>query len=143
MCPFFRWRRNLMVCVLIIAVISALFSGFAHAGNYTWDDYRLPFKQTFRFSTAASALVRVTLPDGVVDASARIPMICRMEKNSPRLRPYLIVNNDRRALYYLGGNTLISIRSDHLKVGENEFLFGDQTSSGDLIFIYELRFQMR
>lgn len=70
-------------------------------------------------------------------------MICQMEKNSPRLRPYLMVNNDRRALYYLGGNGVISIRSDHLKVGENEFLFGDQTSSGDLIFIHELRFQIR
>ena len=65
-----------------------------------------------------------------------------MEKNSPRLRPYLIVNNNHAAFYYLGGNGVVNLKTDHLVEGENELIFGDQTSSGDLIFVYEMRLDL-
>ena len=116
------------------------FCGRLHAGTYVWEDFTVPFKQTIRFSTAETAIVRVTIPAGVTTASDRVPIICRIEQNSPWLRPYMIVNNNRAAFYYLGENGVVSIRSEHLKAGPNEFLFGDQTTTGDLIFIYELRF---
>ena len=140
MCPILKIWPNLMWRLWMVVLIVTASVVVSHAGTYVWEDFTVPFKQTIRFSTAATAIVRVTIPAGVTTASDRVPIICRIEQNSPWLRPYMIVNNNRAAFYYLGENGIVSIRSEHLKAGPNEFLFGDQTTTGDLIFIYELRF---
>ncbi len=135
-------RHPLMVWLSLAVLIGTLSATVVCAESYVWEDYRVPFKQTFRFSTAETALVRVTLPADVLSASDRLQMHCQIDKTSPWVRPYLMVNNNRNARYYLGGNGRVSIRTDHLKAGENELVFRDQTTTGDLIFVYALQFQI-
>lgn len=135
-------RNHLIGCLLLVVLIGTFTATIAQAESYVWEDYWVPFKRTFSFSTAEKAVVRVTIPADVVSASDRLQMVCEIDKNNPRLRPYLIVNNNRSALYYLGDIGLVGIRSNHLKAGENELLFGDQTTTGDLIFVYTLQFHL-
>jgi hypothetical protein len=131
-----------------IAQLSALFfmSFFSsipvsasHAETHIWKDLAVPFKQTFRFSTTESAVVRFTVPSDMITASNRIPIFCRIDEYNPRLVPYLIVNGNRKAFYYLVGNGTVNIRSEHLRPGQNELLFSEQSSTGDVIFIHEIR----
>ena len=139
MCPIFKISRNLMGCLWVVALIGSTSAVVSHAATLDWEDFGVPFKQTFSFSTAETVIVRVTIPAEVLSGSERVSIFCRIDKNSPRLRPYLMVKNKRGAFYYLGGNGVVNIRSEHLKAGVNELLFGDQTTTGDLIFVYELR----
>jgi hypothetical protein len=111
------------------------------AETYVWDDISVPLKQTFRFSTAESAIVHITMPAEVLTQPDRIHFFFRIDEYKPSLRPYLMVNGNRDAFYYLGGNGMVKIRSDHLKAGKNELRFGDQTSTGDAIFVHEIRYQ--
>lgn len=139
MCPIFKISRNLMGCLWMVALMVSTSAVVSHAATLNWEDFRVPFKQTFSFSTAETVSVRVTLPAEVLTRSEHVSIFCRIDKNSPRLRPYLMVNNNRNAFHYLRGNGVVNIRSEHLKAGLNELLFGDQTTTGDLIFVYELR----
>lgn len=140
MYPHLKRSRFLFTWLCLPVVIGSLSATVSYAKTYAWEDYSEPFKQTFRFSTTETAVVRVTLPAAFLSASDRIPLFCRMDETSPALRPYLIVNNNRAAFYYLGGNGIVNIRSAHLKAGVNELSFGDQTTTGDLIFISEMHF---
>ena len=128
-----------LLCMAII--FAALTASVAQAATYAWEDIDRPFKQTFRFSTAKTATVRVTIPEAVLNASDRLTIFYRIEPTSARLRPYLLVNSRREAFYFLRRfNGTVNIRRDHLVVGVNELRFDDQTSTGNLIFIYELRY---
>lgn len=141
MCPIFIILRNLMMgCLWVVVLMGSTSAVVSHAATLDWGDFRVPFKQTFSFSTAETVIVQVTIPAEVLTGSEWVSIFCRIDKNSPRLRPYLIVNNNRNAFHYLGGNGVVNIRSEHLQAGVNELLFGDQTTTGDLIFVYELRF---
>jgi len=125
-----------MLAALCLMVVTA---ADAHAETFTWEDIKEPFNQTFRFSRAEAAVVQVSIPRDVLASSGRVSIFLNIDKNRPRLRPYMIVNNNREALYYLGGNGIVNIRSGHLKAGVNELHFRDQTITGDLIFVYEMR----
>jgi hypothetical protein len=94
---------------------------------------------TVRFSTKESAIVRVTMPSDILSASDRIPIFCRIDEYNPRLIPYMIVNGNRKAFYYVGGDGIVNIRSDHLRPGKNELLFSEQSTTGVIIFIHEMR----
>ena len=138
--PIHQWPA--IKWMLMAVMVTICLTGVGRAETYRWEDVSQPFKQTFRFSTAATAVIRVSIPARVLAESGRISLVCRMEKNSPRLRPYLIVNKKRAAFYYLGGNGVVNLKAEHLVAGENELMFGDQTSTGDLIFVYDMRFHL-
>ena len=121
--------------------ISPLWISTSLAETLDWDDISVPFKQTIRFSTAQSAVVHITIPEEILTKSDRVAFFFRIEDHKPSLRPYVVVNGNRAALYYLGGNGIVRIRSDHLKTGKNELRFGDQTTTGDDIFIREIRYE--
>ena len=123
----------------LISFICPISASISHAETYIWDDITAPFKQTFRFSTTESAIVRVTMPPDILTASDRIPLFCRIDDYNPRLTPYIIVNGNRKAFYYLGGDGIVNIRSDHLRPGQNELLFSEQSTTGDILFIHEMR----
>jgi hypothetical protein len=125
-----------MLAALCLTVLTA---ADAHGETFTWEDIKEPFNQTFRFSRAEAAVVQVSIPSDVLAASGRVSIFLDIDKNRPRLRPYMIVNNNRDAFYYLGGNGIVNIQSGHLTVGVNELLFRDMTITGDLIFVYEMR----
>ena len=131
--------NHMLGALCLMASTVTVFTTVAFGETYTWEDIKVPFKQTFRFSINETPVVRVKIPHNILASSGRVSIFLDIEKTSGRLRPYMIVNNNRRALYYLGGNGIVNIRPDHLNEGENEFLFGDQTLTGDLIFIYEMR----
>lgn len=130
------------LCFLGISFfISPLWISISLAETHGWDDISVPFKQTIRFSTAEPAVVHITIPAEILTKSDRVAFFFRIEDHKPSLRPYVVVNGNREAFYYLGGNGIVKIRSDHLKTGKNELRFGDQTSTGDVIFIREIRYQ--
>jgi hypothetical protein len=136
-------HQNMKVSGLLglMILFGSLLAGAAWAGTYVWEDIRTPFKQTLRFSTAETATVQVTIPEAVLTASERVTIFFNIDPTRPRLRPYLLVNDNRAAFYFLGwSNGTVDIRSKHLVAGVNELRFGDQTATGDLIFIYELRY---
>jgi hypothetical protein len=136
-------QKNISVPVLLCmaTLLATLSAGVVSAGTYAWEDIRTPFKQTFRFSTAETATVQVTIPETVLGASDRVTIFYNIDWTSPRLRPYLLVNGNRQAFYFLGRfNGTVTIRSEHLVAGVNALRFADQTATGDLIFIYELRY---
>ncbi len=137
------YQKNIHVSDLLcmVIIIATLPASVACAETYDWEDIRTPFKQTFRFSTANTATVRVTIPETVLTVSDRVRIFCNIQATSPRVRPYLLVNNHREAFYFLGRvSGTINIRADHLVAGVNELRFADQTATGDLIFIFELRY---
>ena len=130
------------LCFLGISfLISPPWISISLAETHVWDDISVPFKQTLRFSSTESAVVHVTIPGEILSKSDQIAFFIRIDEYKSSLSPYLIVNGNRDAFYYLGGNGIVKIRSGHLKTGKNELRFGDQTSTGDVIFVREIRYQ--
>jgi hypothetical protein len=129
----------LLRLLCIISFISSMSVSVSFAETYMWEDLAVPFKQTFRFSATEFAEVHVTIPSDMLTASSRIPIFMRLVDYNPSRNPYMIVNGNRKAFYYLGGNGIVNILSKHLRTGENELLFSEQSTTGDTIFIYEMR----
>ena len=125
----------------IFFCISPVLVSICFAETYVWDDLTVPFTQTFRFSSTRSSIVQITISPEILTKSDRVHIFCRIANKKPSLRPYMVVNGNRAAFYYLGGNGIVRIKSDHLKIGKNELLFSEQSTTGDVIFIHEMQYQ--
>ena len=55
----------------VLFLISPLWVSTSKADTLVWDDMSVPFKQTFRFSTAETAIVHITIPAEVLTQSGR------------------------------------------------------------------------
>jgi len=129
--------------VWVVVVFSMTVSmGIADAQTHVWADVAVPFNQTLRFSTTHTARIRVSIGEEMLAASDRLKLVYDLEKTTPWTHPYLIVNDNRSAFYYLGEGGVVHIRAAHLRSGENSLCFADQSTTGDTVFIYEMRIQL-
>lgn len=131
--------NHMLGALCLMALTVTLSTTVVYGETYTWEDVTVPFKQTLRFSVNETSVVRVKIPHSILAKADRISIFHDIFDKNPRLRPYLMVNSNHNAIYHLGGNGIVNIRSAHLAEGMNELQYGDRTTTGDLIFVYELR----
>ena len=120
---------------------------FSIAEIYKWEDYSKPFmRKTEGFFHFSPIQIDVLLPD-FLKSHESVTVIVKIDVNTTFPgSPYFIVNNFNREPYRISKfnqDSLIAIKSKHLRTGINSFSFrNDSVNNAWATYLEELRFDI-
>ena len=110
---------------------------------YEWEDFTQPFKRKIeRFCMTKPNQIEVLLPDFLKNYES-VLLIVRIDGDTANPgRPHLIINNFNRDPYRINfdQDSLIAIKTKHLRTGINRFYFHDRVPCSYGSYLRELRF---